>query len=91
MVKRAKKAEKGIESLKKEIDKHFERLDKDILGNDEVTARYHIKEIDRSLINTLEKKTRLLKENSKESKESKELLSFLRKKLEEYKKKIFLE
>jgi hypothetical protein len=33
----------------------------------------------------------LLKENSKESKESKKLLSFLRKKLEEYKKKISLE
>jgi hypothetical protein len=91
MAKRDKKAEKGIESLKKEIEKHFEKLDKDIIENDELTARYHIKEIDRSLIDSLEKKTMLLKENSKESKESKKLLSFLRKKLEEYKKKISLE
>jgi uncharacterized membrane-anchored protein YhcB (DUF1043 family) len=91
MEKRSKKVKKGIESLKNEIEKHFEKLDKEIIENDEVTARYHLKEIDRSLIDSLEKKTMLFKENTKESKESRELLSFLRKKLEEYKKKILLE
>lgn len=91
MAKRAKKVEKGIESLKEEIEKHFIKLDNEILEDDETTVKYHIKELDKSLIANLEKKIRLLRENSKESKENKELLDRFRKKLEEYKKKIALQ
>lgn len=60
MVKRSKKLDKGIESLKREIEKHFEKLDKDIIGKEETLARYHIKEIDKSLITALEHKIMLL-------------------------------
>jgi len=90
MVKRDKKLKKAIESYKEEIEKHFEKLDKDILENDEITARYHIKEIDKSLIASLEKKMNLLNEikNTKESPENKRLINLYRKKLEEYKKKL---
>lgn len=88
MVKRARKIEKGIESLKEEIKKHFKKLDNDILENDETTARYHIKELDKSLIANLEKKMALLNKDSKEAIENKELFDKCRKKLEEYKKKL---
>ena len=91
MVKRAKKAKKGIESLKQEIEKHFKKIDNDVLENNETTARYHIKELDRSLITALEKKMKLLTKNSKEIRENKELLDKFRKKLEEYQKKISME
>lgn len=91
MAKRAKRIEKGIESLKEEIEGHFKKLDSDIIENDEATAKYHIKEIDKSLIANLEKKMLLLSKNSKETLENKELIDKFRKKLEEYKKKLSIE
>lgn len=91
MVKRDKKLKRAIESYKEEIEKHFKKLDDDIFENDETTARYHIKEIDKSLIASLEKKMALLSKNSKETRENKELLDKCRKKLEEYKKKLSIE
>ena len=88
MVKRDKKLKKAIESYKEEIEKHFKKLDKDILENDEITARYHIKEIDKSLIAGVEKRMIFLSKNSKETYENKKLIDKYRKKLEEYKRKL---
>ncbi|MBS3066251.1 hypothetical protein J4205_00350 [Candidatus Pacearchaeota archaeon] len=81
MVKRNKRLDKGIESLKKEIEKHFEKLYKEIIEKDEILARYHIKEIDKSLITALERKIKLLGENI-------ELVKEYKNHLEEYKKKL---
>jgi hypothetical protein len=60
MVKRAKRAEKGIESLKKEIEEHFEKIQEDILEKNIDRGRYHIKEIDKSLLKALEIKIKIL-------------------------------
>ena len=87
MVKRSKRLERGIESLKKEIEEHFGKLDKDIIEKDEILARYHIKEIDKSLINMLENKIDLLGKDAG----SIELMKIFRNRLEEYKKRLGLE
>ncbi|MBS3080821.1 hypothetical protein J4221_05090 [Candidatus Pacearchaeota archaeon] len=84
MVKRDKRLEKGIESLKKEIEEHFERLDKDIIEKDEILARYHIKEIDKSLITALEHKLSLLGINDKDL----GIIKKYKSRLEEYKRKL---
>ena len=60
MVKRAKRIEKGIESLKKEIEKHFEKIEEDILKKNIDRERYHLKEIDKSLLKALEIKIKIL-------------------------------
>ena len=66
MVKRAKRVEKGIESLKNEIEEHFFKIEKDIQENNIDRGRYHIKEIDKSLLKALEIKINFLgiKDNS---------------------------
>jgi len=58
---RIKKALKSIESIKEEIEKHFTKLEKEINEKKEILSRYHIKEIDKSLLDFLEKKLSLLK------------------------------
>lgn len=60
MAKRSKRLEKGIESLKEEIEKHFAKLEKDIEENQIDRGRYHIKEIDLSLLAALELKMNIL-------------------------------
>lgn len=60
MAKRAKRAEKGTESLKKEIEKHFEKIEEDIREEKIDRGRYHIKEIDKSLLKALELKIKIL-------------------------------
>jgi len=60
MVKRTKRLEKGIESLKKEIEEHFSKIEKDIKENRVERGRYHIKEIDKSLLKSLEIKMEIL-------------------------------
>lgn len=60
MVKRAKRVEKGIESLKKEIEYHFHKIEDDILEENIDRGRYHIKEIDKSLLKALEIKIKIL-------------------------------
>lgn len=60
MVKRAKRIEKGIESLKKEIEEHFEKIEEDILEENIDRVSYHIKEIDKSLLKALEIKIKIL-------------------------------
>ncbi|MEK6890900.1 MAG: hypothetical protein AABX03_02075 [Nanoarchaeota archaeon] len=60
MAKRNKRIEKGIESLKKEIEKHFEKLNEDLREGNIDRGRYHTKEIDKSLIKYLELKINIL-------------------------------
>ena len=84
MVKRSKRLEKGIESLKKEIEEHFTKLDKDIIKEDVILAEYHVKEIDKSLITALERKINLLGDDTNNI----ELIKRYRNRLEEYKKKL---
>ena len=60
MVKRSKRLKSAIESYKEEIEKHFLKLENDFKEENEILARYHIKEIDKSLIATLEYKLDLL-------------------------------
>jgi len=60
MVKRTKRLEKGIESLKKEIEEHFSKIEKGIKENRVERGRYHIKEIDKSLLKSLEIKMEIL-------------------------------
>ena len=60
MVKRAKRLEKGIESLKSEIENHFEKIEQDILEGNIDRGRYHLKEIDKSLLKALETKIQIL-------------------------------
>lgn len=66
MVKRVKRIGKGVESLKKEIERHFRKIEEDIEEGNIDRGRYHIKEIDKSLIKSLEAKIELLgiKDNS---------------------------
>ena len=68
----------------KAIEKHFEKLEKDINERDEILARYHVKEIDKSLISTLEKKMSLLGEEAKDI----ELIKIYKNRLEDYKRKL---
>ena len=61
MVKRTRRLEKGLESLKKEIEEHFSKIEKDLEENMLDRGRYHIKEIDKSLLKALEIKIEILK------------------------------
>lgn len=60
MVKRVKRAEKGIESLKKQIEEHFCKIEADLRENNIDRGRYHFKEIDKSLLTALEIKIKIL-------------------------------
>jgi len=60
MVKRVKRAEKSIESLKKQIEEHFGKIEADIRENNIDRGRYHFKEIDKGLLATLEIKIKIL-------------------------------
>ena len=60
MAKRTKRAEKGIESLKQEIENHLEKIEKDIEEGNIDRGKYHIKEIDKSLLKALELKMRIV-------------------------------
>ncbi len=83
MVKRTKKVEKGIESLKKQIDGHFLRIEKDIKEGRIERGRYHIKEIDKSLLKALELKIEILGVE-----DAKRDLKIYRGRLEKLKKKL---
>ena len=81
MAKRAKRLVKGIESLKKEIEEHFVKIENDILEGRIERGIYYVKETDRSLLNALELKNRILgkKDNS---------VAVYRKRLEKLRKSI---
>lgn len=83
MAKRTKRAEKGAESIIKEIEKHLKKLDDDIRERNLERGRYHYKEIDRSLLPSLEIKLRVLGEN-------KEIIKVYRKKLDKLKEELNL-
>ncbi|MBS3071730.1 hypothetical protein J4408_01935 [Candidatus Pacearchaeota archaeon] len=87
MAKRSKRLRNAIESYKVEIEKHFEKLEKDIMEKDDFLARYHIKEIDKSLVITLENKIKLLGESA----EDKKLIENYRNRLKEFKRKLGIE
>jgi uncharacterized secreted protein with C-terminal beta-propeller domain len=87
MVKRSKRLKNAIESYKEEIEKHFKKLENDINEKDDILAKYHIKEIDKSLIAALEHKISLLGANAEDI----ELIKRYRSLLEEYKKKLGIE
>jgi len=82
MVKRIKRLEKGIESLKEEIEKHFEKLEQDIDEGNLERGRYHFKELDKSLVFALEKKIELLNLDKSIIDEYKKRLVELKKRLE---------
>jgi hypothetical protein len=60
MVKREKRLRKSIVSIKKQIEEHFGKLEKEVENKDWTFARYHLKEIDKSLIDDLEYRMKLL-------------------------------
>jgi len=60
MVKRVKRVEKGIESLKEQIEEHFDKIEADILEKNMDRGGYHLKEIDKSLLKALEIKIQIL-------------------------------
>jgi hypothetical protein len=59
MARRTKRVEKGIESLKKEIEEHFAKIERDVQENNIDRGRYHVKEIDKSLLKALEIKLKI--------------------------------
>ncbi len=60
MAKRVKRAEKGTDSLKKQIGEHFEKIERDISEGNIDRGKYHIKEVDKSLLAALELKIKIL-------------------------------
>lgn len=84
MVKRTKRLEKGIESIKKEIEEHFLKLGEDITKKNKYLAEYHSKEIENNLIDAIEYKIGIL---GKEE-EYTELIKQYKKILEEFKKRL---
>jgi len=84
MVKRSNRAKTAIESLKKQINEHFLKIEEDIAKNNSDLGRYHIKEVNKSLITALEKKISFL---GMSDEDSKTIMGFKRR-LEEYKKKL---
>mgnify|MGYP001581610952 CR=1 FL=1 len=82
MTKRSKRLEKGVDSLKRQIENHFNKVEEDIKDNEIYIGRYHIKEIEKSLLFTLERKISIIgfsKENSELIKKYKERLENLKK------------
>ena len=82
MVKRTKRLEKGVESLKQEIEIHFSKLKNDIKEGNIERGRYHFKELDKSLIFALEMKLKTLNLENTLAVEFREKLEKVRKKFE---------
>lgn len=81
MDKRIKRTQKGIESLKEEIEKHFQKIEEDVLEGNLDRGRYHVKEIDKSLLKALEVKIKILGISD-------DLLEIYRKRLDELRKRV---
>lgn len=82
MAKRIKRAKKGKESLITKIEKHFQKIEEDILEGNLDRGRYHIKEIDKSLLLALEKKLEVINEPKEILKKYKERLEKLKTSIE---------
>ncbi len=83
MAKRIKRLEKGIESLKEEIENHFIKLECDIKINNFDLGRYHSTELEKSLIKSLEIKLDILNIKDHSLHRYKDRLDKLKKKLDE--------
>jgi len=81
MVKRIKRIKKGIESLKKEIDEHFNKIEEDLKERNISRGMYHIKEVDKGLLKALEIKIDVLKIHDNSVQRYREKLEKLRKKI----------
>ena len=81
MAKRVKRLEKGVDSLKDGIEEHFSKLEKDIREGRTERGKYHVKEIDKSLLKALEIKIDILGVNDDSVKKFRERLDNLKKKL----------
>ncbi len=86
MAKRFKRAKLGIESIKKEIEAHFKKIEGDIRNKNFDRGKYHIKEVSRSLIDALKHKLKILGEPDKDIKKYEEILNGLKGKLEKVEK-----
>ena len=82
MAKRIKRLEKGIESLKQEIETHLRKVEEDISKGDFERGKYHTKEISKSLIDALKNKLRILGEEDSDIEKYEERLRILNNKLE---------
>ena len=69
--------------MKKEIEEHFAKLEEDIRMNRVERGRYHAKEIDKSLLKSLEIKLEFLGSNDDSLGIYRERLNKLKEKLEE--------
>lgn len=81
MAKRTKRAKKGVESITKEIEKHFKKLEEDIREGNIDRGRYHFKELDKSLLTSLQIKLDILDYDDRIVKVYRKRLGGLRKKL----------
>lgn len=81
MAKRTKRVEKGVESLKQEIENHFIKLDNDLKEGNIDRGRYHIKEIDKSLLKALEIKLDILQSKDDSLNKFREKLNKIKKDL----------
>lgn len=81
MPRREKRIEKSLESLKKQIESHFEKLESDVRKGDEILSRYHIKEIEKSFLVNLEGRMKIIGETDEK------LLKSYRKRLNKIKER----
>jgi hemerythrin len=58
--KRKKRLMRSVESIKKQIEIHFDKLEKDLESENFDYARYHAKELDKNLIDSLAKRIEML-------------------------------
>lgn len=89
MAKRIKRIKTGIESIKEEIENHFKKIEEDIkIGNFD-RGKYHVKEVDQSLIYALKYKLELLGEHDEDEniKKYEERLKILKDKINEEEKR----
>lgn len=81
MAKRVKRAQKSIFSIKKEIEEHFRKLERDIEENNLDRGRYHFKELNSGFIPSLERKFKILGKSDDSIEEYKKRLMRLREKV----------
>lgn len=82
MAKRTKRVEKGIESIKEEIEIHLKKVEEDINNGNFERGRYHTKEISKSLIDALKNKLKILGKEDSDIKKYEEKLKNLNDKIE---------
>ena len=81
MAKRIKRAEKNIESIEKEIENHFKKLEKDISENNLERGRYHYKELNFGFLPALENKLKIADKTNEKLLDYKKRLELLKEKV----------